>query len=109
MRRRATERVTVLRGSETNEFGDVVDSDAAVHTGVLVAITETSRRTYNAAEGATRVVRSYSGYATSNADIQKGDRLRSEKTQRVYLVTDLSDRVSSALDPDLQFELSRTS
>jgi hypothetical protein len=100
--------VTVLRGSETNAFDDVVDSDTAVYTGVLVAITESSRRTYLPAEGATRVIRSYIGYATSSTDIQKGDRLRSEKNSAVYLVVDLSAPSSAALDPDLRFELSKT-
>ncbi len=111
MRTRATETVTVLRGTETNEFGDEVDSETAVHTGVLIAITESTKRTYLPAEGATRVIRSYRGLTSANADIQKGDRLRSEFTNRTYLVTELSDPEAPCVvyAPDLTMDLSRTS
>jgi hypothetical protein len=109
VRARATERVTVLRGTETNSYGDLVDSEVAVHTGVIMAIMETSRsRTFLPAEGATRVITSHQGFASSNADILKGDRLRSERTGNVYLVVDMTLPGSAAISPDLELQLSRT-
>lgn len=110
MRTPATERVTVLRGSETNAYGDEVDSETAVHTGVLMGIYESVKsRNYLPAEGATRTIVQFDGYAASNADIQKNDRIRSEKTGRTYLVTDVHQPTGVAMTPDLEITLSQTS
>lgn len=108
MRGKATTKVTILRGTETNSFGDEVDSDVTVHTGVRAAIAERNRRVYLPAEGATRVVRAYSGQVGYETDIRKGDRLRDERTNVVYLVLEISEPVNPANQPDYELELSRT-
>ena len=108
MRSRANCRVTVLRGTETNGFGDLVDSDAAVASGIPALINEQNRRVYLPAEGAVRVVRSYAGMIGAERDIRKGDRLRDERNGRVYLVLEISEQTHSAMTPDYELVLSRT-
>lgn len=104
----ATTTVSILRGDETNEYGDVVDSDTAIRTRVPASIHEQNRRVFLPAEQAYRIVRFSTARLPSNVDIRKNDRLRDERTGAVYLVTDLADAVSPAFAPDRHVELSRT-
>jgi hypothetical protein len=107
---RATTVVSVLRGSSTNDYDDEVDEPVPVHTGVPFSLIERTRRTYLPAEGANRVIRSYTGRTTHGTDIRKGDRIRDERTARIYVVTDLNDDPGSPVHrPDMVLELSRTS
>lgn len=104
----ATTTVSILRGDEVNGYGDVVDSDTAIHTKIPASIHEQNRRVYLPAEQAYRIIRSYTGRLPSNSDVQKNDRLRDERTGAIYLVTDIADPVSPAFAPDRHVELSRT-
>ena len=105
---RANTRVTILRGTSTNDYEDSVDEEVSVRTDVLCALEETNRRVYLPAEQATRIVRTYSARLSPTAPVQKGDRLRDQRTQVVYLVTDLNDPQSAHHTPDIHVELSRT-
>lgn len=100
--------VSILRGTETNEFDDLVDSDAAVRAGIPASILEQNRRVYLPAEAAYRIIRSYAGRIGAEVDIRKDDRLRDERTGAVYLVTDLADSRSPVHTPDKVLVLSRT-
>ena len=100
--------VTILRGTEVNEFDDEVDSDVAVRSRIPASILEQTRRVYLPAEAAYRIVRSYAGGVGAEVDIKKDDRLRDEQTGVVYLVTDLADSRSPAHTPDKVLSLSRT-
>lgn len=108
---RANARVSILRGTVTNTYGDVVDSDSTVHRGVKISIIERTRRTYLKAEGASRVIRTLTGRTTAGVDIAKGDRLRDERhPERVYLVVDINEKPGAlgGRKPDIVLELSRT-
>ena len=107
---RANTTVAILRGTTTNAYGDTVDVDTAVATGIQASILERNRRTYLAAEAAYRVIRTYTGRVTAGTDVRKGDRLRDEGNSQVYLVTDLNSTPGSVggLRPDVVLELSRT-
>lgn len=112
MRSAANTTISILRGTEVNGYGDTVDSDTPIYTHVVAAILETSRRTYLPAEGAHRVIRSYAGRVGAEVDLRKDDRVRDERTNIVYLVTDLQDPAGFGLAGgmllDLKFTLSRT-
>ena len=90
----ATTTVSILRGDETNDYGDTVDSDTAIYTGIPAAIHEQNRRVFLPAEQAYRIVRFYTGRLPSNTDVVKNDRIKDERTGHVYLVVDLADSVS---------------
>ena len=108
MRARATTTVTIRRGTETNAYNDTVDSTAAVHTGVIAAIAEHSRRVYLPSEQASRVVRSYSARFPPTTDLRKLDRILDERTGAIYLVTEIHQPDSPAITLDVAAELSRT-
>ena len=108
MRGKATTTVSILRGSEVNEFEDEVDANITVQTGIVAAIAERTRRVFLPAEGAFRVVRAYVGQVGREVDIRKLDRLRDERSGAVYLVLEISEPVNPANQPDYELELSRT-
>jgi hypothetical protein len=110
VRGKATTKVSILRGTDTNEFEDEVDDNNVIPaaSGVVAAIAERTRRVYLPSEGATRVVRTYSGQIGHEVDIRKGDRLRDENTSVVYLVEEISEPVNPANQPDYELQLSRT-
>ena len=109
MNARANTRVSILRGSSTNVQGDEVDGTAAVHTGIPASLIEQTRRTYLPAEGAHRVIRSVSCRLTHGTDVLKGDRIRDEMTNVVYIVEELNDNPGSPAHlPDIVIVLSRT-
>ena len=109
MNARANTRVSILRGTVTNEHGDTVDTQTQVHTGVPASLIETTRRTYLPAEGAHRVIRSVTCRVTHGTDVLKGDRIRDESTNQVYIVEDLNDNPGSPAHlPDVVIALTRT-
>ena len=107
MRAAASCKISILRGTETSTYDDEVDSTAVVYSDVPCSIIEQTRRTYLPAENAFRVIRSYACRVGSGTDIRKGDRIRNQRNGRVYIVTDLAEPESSALQPDISFTASQ--
>lgn len=108
MRAAANCTVSILRGSTTDSYGDVVDQNTVVQSGVQAWIFEQNRRVFVPAEGAFRIIRTYAARVGSEIDVRKDDRLLHEQTTDIYLVTDLSDSSSAAHRPDTVLQLSRT-
>lgn len=109
MRARATTTVTILRGDTTNSYGDTVsDNTTPIASGVIAAIQEQNRRVYLPAEGATRIIRTYTGKLPPTTNVQKLDRLRDERTNVVYLINELHQADNPAISLDISVELSRT-
>ena len=108
MRAKASCKISILRGTEINSYGDEVDTTTPVYSGVRCSLLEQTRRVYLPAEGATRIIRSYAGRVGPGTDLRKDDRIRNERNGRTYLVLDLGDPESAALDPDITFTASRT-
>lgn len=104
----ATHRVSILRGTETDQYDDEVDSTVPVHTDVLIGFLEVDRRVYLPAEQATRVVRSYEAQVGWEVDLRKDDRIQLADGT-VYLVTELSEPTGIlGVRPDRVAILSRT-
>lgn len=104
----ATHRVSILRGTETDTYGDMVDSNIAIRNGVQISIQETNRRTFVPAEGAYRVIRSYSATVGYETDLRKDDRIRLPDGT-IFLVVDISEPLPVfGSKPDRTVTLSRT-
>jgi hypothetical protein len=105
----ANTKITILRGTQVDAFGDTVDSDVAVYSDIQAAITESNRRVYLPAEKASRVVRAYACRVGYEVDLRKDDRIRDQLSGTVYVVTELNEplRVAGTL-PDRVATLSRT-
>lgn len=100
--------ISILRATETDGWGDTVDSEVPIYSGVRCSLVEQTRRTYLPAEQATRVIRSYAGRVGAGTDLRKDDRIRDERTGVVYLVLELGDPLSAVMMPDITFTASRT-
>jgi hypothetical protein len=111
MKGRANTTISVWRGTETNSYGDEVDSvDAgALHLrGIPAALVEQGRRSYNPVDGQRRTIRTVICRVTSGTDIQQDDRVRDDTTLRMYLVTTVHEQASPVHQPDLTIELELT-
>jgi hypothetical protein len=107
MRAVATTTVTVLRGTSTDEFGDELDVDTAVYTGLPFSLIEQSRRIFDPATGTPRIVRTVYGRANAGTDLQTTDRLRDERSQAVYVINAVTQQTGVGGTPDLRVDLER--
>jgi hypothetical protein len=78
--------VSIMRGTETDEYGDVKDTATIIKTGVRASIIEQSRRVFVPADNVDRVVRYVRGRLPSNEDVREGDRLFDERSESTYIV-----------------------
>lgn len=82
----ATTLVDVMRGTGTDEFGDVTDLSAVVEFGLPAAVTEGTQRRYRPTEERGDVVEQYTIRMRPGVDVREGDRLVSQRDRAVYLV-----------------------
>lgn len=104
----ATTTLTVYRGTSTDAWGDEVDTDTAVHTGIPAALTEQTRRVTTRDDPTPRIVRYAVGRVTAGTDITDQDRLLDERTGAIYIVDAVSQMSSAAVAADLRLDLRRT-
>lgn len=106
--------VSVLRGTETDAYGDVADSAAVVPglEGVPAAITEQSEGgaaagVQRADSGRERNVRTAIGRLITRYDVRVGDRVRDDRRGLLFIVDSVSTQVSMALNDSYRLELRR--
>lgn len=105
---RATTTLSVLRGTSTDAFGDEVDSNTAVATGIPASLTEQTRRVTTRDDPTPRVIRYSVARVTAGTDITDQDRVMDERTGAVYIVDAVSSMNSAAVAADLRLDLRRT-
>lgn len=105
---RATTTLSVLRGTSTDAFGDEVDSNTAVATGIPASLTEQTRRVTTRDDPTPRVIRYSVARVTAGTDITDQDRVMDERTGSVYIVDAVSSMNSAAVAADLRLDLRRT-
>lgn len=104
----ATTTISVLRGTSTDGYGDDVDTDTAVRTGIPASLVEQTRRVTTRDDPTPRIVRYAVGRVTSGTDITDQDRVRDERTGAIYIVDAVSSMNSAAVAADLRLDLRRT-
>lgn len=108
----ATTRVTILRGTTTDEFGDTVDTDTEAgtdgQTGIPASLVEQTRTATTRDDLTPRVVRYTVGRLPAGTDIGEDDRLRDDRTGRTYIVTAVSRPTGIGITPDLRVDLKLT-
>ena len=103
----ATTRVSILRGTTENEYGDPVDNDTPAATGVPASIVEQSREVTDPTTGTPRVVRFLVGRFYPGTDLQPGDRVKDEQDGTVFIVDVISRPQNPVRAPDVRAELRR--
>jgi hypothetical protein len=104
----ATTTIAVLRGTATNAWGDEVDTDTPVHTGIAASLVEQNRRVTTRDDPTPRIVRYAVGRVTAGTDVTDQDRIRDERTGATYIVEAVSSMNSAAVAADLRLDLRRT-
>jgi hypothetical protein len=100
---------TVYRGTDTNEYGDVIDTNTVVYSGVRMSIIEQARRVFVPADNQDRVIRYTRGRAPSNITIVEGDRIHDERENLTYIVEAVVNPGSAYTDGDNRLDLKRVS
>lgn len=86
MKARANAKVTILRGTAPDSFGDQKDLPAEVATDVNASIIEQSKQATTPVDGSVRQVRTHVGRVPQGTDIRAGDRIRDQATSTIYIV-----------------------
>ena len=100
-----TGRYSVIRGSALNEYGDEVDSDTIVVSGLLGSVIERTRQVFNPDDNRVSTVRFLTGRFNYDVDIQDGDRIKDEKTGDVFVVSSISRGANAVMKSGLELEL----
>lgn len=104
----ATTRVTILRGTTPDAYGDEQDVDTPVATGIPASLTEQSRRVTTRDDPTPRIVRYAVARVPADTDVTDQDRLRDERTGAVYIVDAVSSMTNPAVSVDRRLDLRRT-
>lgn len=99
--------VSVLRGEAADTYGDTIDTDTPIATGVPASIIEAGQDIGQPAESRTTRVRVFTGRVRPEVDVREGDRLRDETALTIYLVEGVSQPASPFGQADRRLELRR--
>jgi hypothetical protein len=103
----ATTTITVLRGTETNGYGDEVDNATVAASGIPASIIEQTRFTEDPTSDSGRTVRYVVGRLYHGTDVRPGDRVRDEGDSTIYIVDSVTSPQHAAIQPDVRLELRR--
>jgi hypothetical protein len=99
--------VTVMRGIEVNDAGDISDVGTALYTGVQAAIAEVSHDTFDPASSTRRTIREVQCVLPAWTDVLLTDTLKDEANGYYYRIQEIVQRPSAGYyPPDLLLTLS---
>jgi len=104
----ATTLLAVLRGTETDAYGDERDNDTVAASGIPASLTEQTRRVTTREDPTPRIVRYAVARVAAGTDIRDQDRVRDQTTGATYIVDAASTMTNPALAVDLRLDLRRT-
>lgn len=106
----ASNRISVLRGTTTNAYGDIVDDPdnaQVVAAGVPAQIVVTNSRAYDPTSQQIRIVQSIAGIVQSDVDIVESDQLIDDQTGAIYAVESVTQEGGPGFTSDLELVLRR--
>lgn len=103
-----TTTVTILRGTSTDAFGDVVDNDTVAASGIPCSLIEQTRSMFTPDDPTPRVVRITTGRIGADADVVETDRIVDEVTGERYIILGVSRLGNPVMKADLRLDLKRT-
>lgn len=92
----ATTTVTVLRGTATDRWGDDIDTDTVFATRQPASILERPVTGGKPASGRRDTPRTYALRIRTNIELRQDDRIRDERTGRVYTIDTLAPQTNPA-------------
>lgn len=102
---RATTTISILRGEDTDDWGDPIDLATPVETGVIASIIE--YKTYSKGEITTqpRNIRYARLRVRSDLDIRTNDRVKDERTEDIWVIVNISSIQNPAIGLDRRVDL----
>jgi hypothetical protein len=79
-------RVTIMRGTDANAYGDESDVGVPIYTGVPAALAETSQTAFDSASERQQIIRTVTCTVPNWADVLTTDTLRDETTGLYYMI-----------------------
>jgi hypothetical protein len=104
----ATTRISILRGTTTDAYGDEQDTNTPIATGVPASLIEQSRRVTSRDNPTPRIVRYAVARVPARTDITDQDRVLDERTGATYIVDAVSAMANPAMQVDRRVDLRRT-
>lgn len=104
----ANTQVSILRGTETDTYGDEKDTDTPVYTGIPASLVEQSRRVTTRDNPTPRIVRYAVARVPARTDVTDQDRVLDERTGAKYIVEAVSSMNNPAIEVDRRLDLRRT-
>ena len=102
---RATTKISILRGQSTDDWGDTIDNDTVVASGVLASILE--QKIWSSPEVSTQP-HNYR-YARlrirKNIEVQVNDRIRDERNNQTWMITNISQYQNPVVGQDKRIDL----
>jgi hypothetical protein len=102
---RATTTISIFRGESTDEWGDPVDNDTIVASGVIASILE--KKTWSSPEVSTQP-HNYR-YARlrirKTIEVQTNDRIKDERNNETWLITNISSLQNPVVGQDKRIDL----
>jgi hypothetical protein len=102
---RATTTVTIYRGEGTDEYGDPVDANTIVATGIPASILEQTVKAWTEVSTLPRSYRWAKMRVTNGTDIQQNDRVYDERTGEYWTIVQISARANPVRGTDLRVDL----
>lgn len=102
---RATTKISVYRGQGVDDWGDAIDNDTPVYTGVLASILE--YKTYATSEVTTQPhnYRYARLRVKKGTDIQTNDRIYDERLSQTWTITNISPLQNPVMGQDTRVDL----
>ncbi|TXJ78627.1 hypothetical protein E2C11_16605 [Streptomyces lavendulae] len=104
----ATTKISILRGTTTDAYGDEQDTNTPIRTGIPASLIEQTRRVTTRDDPAPRIVRYAVARVPAQTDVTDQDRVLDERTNAVYSIDAISSMANPAAVPDLRLDLRRT-
>ncbi|MFD1309738.1 hypothetical protein [Streptomyces kaempferi] len=104
----ATTKITVLRGTATDAYGDEQDTNTPIATGIPASLTEQTRRVSGRENQTPRIVRYAVARVPARTDISENDRVLDERTGATYIVDAVSGMANPTIEVDRRVDLRRT-
>lgn len=104
----ATTTISVLRGTETDAFGDEVDTDSVHASGIPASLIEASRQASEPVTGIPRIIRTHVGRVPPGTDVTEDDRIKDELTSEIYIVVSVTRNANPIMAQPLRLDLKRT-
>lgn len=105
----ATTWVTVLRGVTTDLYADISDTPTEAgtdaQTRIPASLIEGSRSSRTPSSGTPRVVRYIVCRLPAGTDVTEDDRIRDERTGRIYSISAVTKPSAVGITPELRLDL----